>query len=385
MNKILDQLKNKIIPFWLNLKDEKHGGFYGFVDNDLNIEKTANKSLISQTRHLYSFSLWYEYFKEEELKLAAEHCYKFLLEAFFDDEYGGFYWLVGFDKKPVNTLKNVYGQAFAIYGLSEYGRVFQNEEAILLAYDLFLLIDKYAYRSECCYIEQFSRKWEEDGKTLVAPENTKFLYTTNTLLHLLEAYTNLYKVYENRLLKMRIIELMNIFKKRLFDENKGTFYLYFDESKNLIKQGQSFGHDIEACWLIDESMKVLKIDDRVMKEITLLVANSVYENGLTNRGLITEINGNDVDERIWWVQVEAMVGFYNHYKKTNDSKYLTAVKSIYDFINNVLIDKRANSEWFWGVDKDNKPLEMHGIAENWKASYHNGRAFIQLLKRGCKL
>lgn len=385
MSKLLDQLQNKIIPFWLKLKDEEFGGFFGFVSNDLVLEKEANKALINHTRNLYSFSLWYEYFKDEELKLAAKHAYNFLMEAFYDHQYGGFYWLVEHNKKPLKTLKNVYGQAFAIYGLSEYGRVFNDKEAVKRAYELFLLIEKYSFSGDCCYKEQFTRGWNLENNTLVAPENSKLVYTTNTLLHLLEAYTNLYLVYPDEKVKVSITKILNIFKKKLFKSEKGTFYLYIDQSKNIIKKSQSFGHDIEACWLIDRAMEVINLDDQDMKEITLLVAKSAYQNGLTKRGLITENNGGNIYERIWWVQAEAMVGFYNHYQKTNDESYLKAVSDILDYTLNNIVDKRKAGEWFWGVDQDEVPLKKYGMVEDWKAPYHSGRAIIELLKRGCKL
>ena len=384
MDKILDHLKNKIIPFWINLTDHKNGGFYGFMNNDLMLNKQSDKSLISHSRHLYSFSLWYEYFKTEELEDAANHAYKYLENEFVDKYFSGYYWNLSYDGKPIDKTKNIYGHAFVIYGLSEYGRVFNNNEAINKAFELFLLIEKQAY-DQGYYKEQFNEKWIKENGTLVAPEEDNYPYTTNTLLHIFEAYTNLYKVKKDELLKDRLLEIVNTFKEKLYDEKNNSFFLYFNDKKEVVKQSGSYGHDIETCWLLDETIKVLKIEDKKLDEIILKVAEAVYKNAFTNEGLIIEVSGIDVNNKIWWVQAEAMVGFYNHYQKTKDPIYLEAVKSIYKFTAEVIVDKRNGSEWFWGVDENNNPLKNRGIVEGWKSSYHNGRAFIELLKRGLKL
>ncbi|MDD4090561.1 MAG: AGE family epimerase/isomerase [Acholeplasmataceae bacterium] len=385
MSLIEEHLKELMIPFWLKLKDDENGGFYGYLSNDLKLTKEANKSLISQSRHLFTFSLWYEYFHFDDLKKAANHAYKFIKEAFYDYQYGGYFWEVTFDKKSALMFKNIYGHAFVIYGLSEYGRVFNDENAIDEAYQTFLLIEKYSYNKVCCYYEQFDREWNRENGSLTAMNGDNFPYTTNTLLHLLEAYTNLYRVKKEELLRKRILEMINVFKNKLYNKKKGSFYLYFDENKRVVQKKGSYGHDIEACWLIDRTISTLNIDDKELDEIVLKVTESVYQNALTKKGLITELNGDDKFNKIWWVQVEAMVGFYNHYQKTNDKKYLKAVKSIYKFINKYLVDKRPGSEWFWGVDNQGNPLNQYGIVDKWKASYHNGRAYIELLKRGFKL
>jgi mannobiose 2-epimerase len=159
--------------------------------------------------------------------------------------------------------------------------------------------------------------------------------------------------------------------------------MYFEEDRRTKHLGQSYGHDIETCWLIDRTCDILNIEDPYIRRMTRDVAEYVYQRAMTSRGLLSEvIHGEQIEDRIWWIQAEAMVGFMNHYQKTNDEKYLKAVQDIYQFILNELVDHREGSEWFWGIDDKGNTLNDHGIAEAWKAPYHNGRALVELIKRG---
>lgn len=383
MSGIREHLEKCIIPFWKGLIDEKNGGFFGKVTNDLVINKEDNKSLIAHARYLFTFSLWYKILRDDTLIPYMDHSYHFIKQAFYDHEFGGYHWMVDYQGKPIDSTKHVYGQAFVIYALAEYGEARSRQDVLDEAFRLFWLIDQHAYHEGCHYNEQFKRDWQPINNGLLAAHGMHLPYTTNTLLHLLEGYTNLYRVRQDEMLKERILGLLKGFNERLYNEKDHSFYMYLDEKRFVAPIGKSYGHDIESCWLIDKSLEVLKLHDEKIKRMTHDVAQSVYEKAMTPKGLISEkINGDISQDRIWWIQVEAMVGFFNHYQKTNDLKYLQATKDLYQFIQNHLVDPREHSEWFWGIDKDGKPITDHGIAEAWKAPYHNGRALIELMKRG---
>lgn len=378
-----EHLENCIIPFWKRLIDRKNGGFFGEVTNDLIVHEEASKSLIAHARYLYTFSLWYNTFHDESYLEYMHHSYQFLEKAFHDKVHGGYYWMVDYEGNPEDKTKHIYGQAFVIYALAEYGKASSRQDVIDQAFHLFWLIDQHAYHNPCHYNEQFKTDWTPITNGLLATHGIHLPYTTNTILHILEAYTNLYLMRQDEMLKERIIGLLNGFKLHLYNPSNHSFYMYLDEKRSVSPIGQSYGHDIETCWLVDYALRVTKHRDEVIERITIDVAKKVYEQAMTSQGLILEkINGDLSTDRIWWVQAEAMVGFMNHYQKTADKTYLQATIDLYRFIQTYLVDQRENSEWFWGIDEHHEPLKNHGIAEAWKAPYHNGRALVELIKRG---
>lgn len=380
---IKDHLEKCIIPFWKRLIDYEYGGFFGHVDNDLNVNQKADKSLIAHARYLFTFSLWYQLLKDDSLIPYMDHSYQMIKNAFYDHEHGGYFWMLDYQGKPKDKTKHIYGQAFVIYALAEYGEARSLMNVLDEAYQLFWLIDQYAYHNPCHYHEQFKRNWTPLENGLLAAHGIHLPYTTNTLLHLLEAYTNLYRVRPDMMLKERILGLIEGFSQRLFDKEKILFHMYLDEKRRTAHLGQSYGHDIESCWLIDRACDVIDLKDHQIEVITKEIAEKVYERAMTDKGLLSE-NINDVQskDRIWWIQAEALVGFMNHYEKTSNQMYLDAVHSIYQFIQNDLVDKKTDSEWFWGLDEEGFLIKEHGIAEAWKAPYHNGRALVELIKRG---
>jgi cellobiose epimerase len=377
-------LKNKIIPFWKQLIDREFGGFYGHVDYDLQIQKQSSKSLISAARHLYTFSLWYDYFKEEELLTYAHHAYQFL-KKYKDTCEQGYFWMLDHQGQVMNSTKHIYGQVFVIYGLSEYYLITKDQKVLDEALELYHLIEEKAKIKPFHYHEAFDRDWHQTDNDLLSAHGPHFIYTTNTLLHMLEAYTNLYKASQANYVKEKIEELLNGFVEELYDSNNQLISMYLDKDRVVASIGQSYGHDIESCWLIDWALHETGLDHSKVKQMTHDLCTHVYVRAMTNKGLLSENILNHLSkDRIWWIQAEAMVGFYNHYQKTNDSNYLQAVESIYQFILDHIVDPRDHAEWLWGVDEHLKPLTYRGFAEPWKVNYHNGRALIELLKRGVK-
>ncbi len=377
------QLKQTIIPFWKNMKDSEHGGFYGSMDNQLNIDKHSDKSLIASARYLYAFSLWYGYFKDNSLLEDAKHAYQFIINNYKDHNHNGYYWQVKYDGTPNNLTKHIYSHAFLIYGLSEYYQVTQDELVLNEALRIFQLIEDKAHEAKNIYHEEFSVDWEKKENKLLSDHGFDYPYTTNTLLHLLEAYTSLYKISHKKEVKKSLLDLILVFKQVLYDKKNQLFRMYIDINHQPSDIGQSYGHDIESCWLIDEACKAISYEDQEVNQMLSNVTNAVYNRGFTRHGLLSEnINGNVCEDRIWWIQAEAMVGFYNQFKKTAQVKYLKATQHIYRFTIKNIVDSRPNSEWFWGIDKNNEHIVDKGIAGPWKAPYHNGRAFTELLKRG---
>jgi len=376
------QLEEKIIPFWKRLSDITFGGFYGHVDYDLKIDYKAKKSLISTARHLYAFSLWFNHFKNESYLKEAKQAFEFLLK-YKDQEYDGYVWLVDYKGKHIDLTKHIYGQAFVIYGLSEYYKATQDVKALDEALTLFKLIENKSCENIFLYHEAFTKKWDKRSNELLSVHNTSLVHTMNTVIHILEAYTNLYKVSGNMEVKRKIIEILEGIYFKFYDKHNKNFFMYLDEGGTIVDMGESFGHDVETCWLVDEALNAIEVESPHLRQMTYDVCEQVYKKAFTCNGLISEkINGINNEERVWWIQSEAMVGFYNHYQKTRNHTYLEAVQSIYKFTTEFIVDKRNHAEWLWGVDKNLKPMKHRGFAESWKTGYHNGRALIELIKRG---
>ena len=143
--KMREEIKNHltegIIPFWKGMRDDEFGGYYGYLDYDLNLDKKAEKGCILNSRITWFFSNAYTLLKDESLLDEAKHGYAFLKDYCLDKEYGGIYWSLNYDGTPKDTTKHTYNQAFCIYALSSYYEASGDAEALELAKKLVTLIE----------------------------------------------------------------------------------------------------------------------------------------------------------------------------------------------------------------------------------------------------
>ncbi|GHU95955.1 cellobiose 2-epimerase [Clostridia bacterium] len=374
---IESMLRDKLIPFWGKLIDRENGGYYGYVDFDLNTDKNAVKGVILNSRILWFFSNA----KETEY---AEHAYKFLTRNCMDIENGGVYWSLNADGTPADTTKHCYNQAFAIYALAAYYELTGDRNALRHAYDLFSVIE-----TKCAdpdgYGEAYDRKWNPAGNEKLSENGVEAKRTMNTLLHVFEAYSGLYQADKDPKVAEKMRKILEIFKDKVFNPELERQEVFFDEDYNSLIDLQSYGHDIEASWLIDWGTSLLgdKALTAEIGEITKKLAANVYNLAYHDSSLWNERDrGEENKSRIWWVQAEAVLGFFNQYQKTGDWKYLNAVREILTYIDEKLVDKRDGSEWFWELDENGEPTSRKPIVEPWKCPYHNGRMIFELLERG---
>ncbi len=386
-NDVKNQLTQTIIPFWEGLKDTKNGGYYGLVDMNLHIDKKAAKGGILNSRILWFFSNAYMVLGEADLISYARQSYEFLKEALLDKEYGGVYWSVKYNKEADDSTKHTYNQAFAIYGLASYYSATNDSEALKIAYDLFELIE-----SKCCdeygYLEAFDRRFNPISNDKLSENGVMAQKTMNTLLHVFEAYTELYRVDKNEKVADKLRWIMDIFAEKIYNPKLNRQEVFFDETMHSLIDLHSYGHDIETSWLIDLGCEVLgdaKYTERMTK-ITDALAKKVYDAAFENEFLYNECCNGVVDKtKVWWVQAETIVGFVNVYQKhPEQTYYLDATKRIWEFIKENIVDKRKNSEWFWEVNEENKPNQNRNIVDMWKCPYHNGRMCLELIKRETK-
>lgn len=380
---IEQELVTHILPFWMRMQDQEHGGFYGLIDYELHVHKQADKGSIALSRFLWSFSAAYRITKDKDYLNSAHHAYHFLMNKMMDPEYDGVYWSVDYQGNPTDTRKHVYAQSFAVYALSEYYRVTQNEEALSTAVRLYHLIEKIGYFPErTAYGEEFNREWVEQSNEQLSENGVIADITMNTHLHVLEAYTNLYRIYPVAALKERIVNLLTIFYEKIYDPSTHYLGVFFDKSWNRLLDLTSYGHDIEASWLLDEAIKVIELEDDKLHQMVINIAYNIGQHAVLPDGsLANEKEDDHIDEsKIWWVQVEAMIGFVNAYEHTKDDLFRKLALNMWDYVKQHLIDTREGGEWFWAVQPNGQPLQRE-IGGPWKAAYHNSRFCMEIMER----
>lgn len=383
VKEIKDHLTQKLIPFWEGLRDEENGGFYGYMGYDLTVDRKYEKGCILNSRILWFFSNAYLCLGKENLLDNARHAYEFLKKYCLDKEYGGIYWSVTYDGKALDTTKHTYNQAFAIYALSSYYDASGDEEALRLAYELQQLIEEKC-RDEYGYLEAFTRTFAPEENDKLSENGVLAEKTMNTLLHVMEAYTELYRVGKKEAVAKCLCYMLDLVADKVYNPVLGRQEVFFDKYWNTLIDLYSYGHDIETAWLVDRALEILGKPEYTAKisPITRTITENIYTRAYVKHSLLNEAeDGVDDTTRVWWVQAEAIVGFVNGYQKNPEKEcYLKAAEDLWNYICEYVIDKREGSEWFWSVDGENRPIEKP-IVEPWKCPYHNGRMCIEVIRR----
>lgn len=381
-----------ILSYWTNnTVDHEYGGFIGEIASNNKPTPNASKGAVLNTRILWAFSAAYRFDSKPEYKEMAQRAYDYIIKYFWDKENGGVFWEIDSKGNPVNTRKQIYAQGFALYGFSEFYRAFGNKEALDFAIETFNLIEKYSYDSvNGGYLEALSKEWQpmEDMRLSDKDENTP--KSMNTHLHIIEPYTNLYRVWKDQNLGDKIRGLLNVFFDKIIDSKAGNFKLFFDTDWTVLPSVVSYGHDIEGTWLLTEAAEVYG-DAALLKRaeaIAITMSDKVLQNGTDTDGSIfyeLHLSNKHLDtNKHWWPQAEGMVGFLNSYQITKDERYLNEVKKLWDFIKKNIIDSQ-NGEWFWLVKQDGTTRPEDVKVGFWKCPYHNTRALIEVIERLEKL
>lgn len=391
-SQVKKELTENILPYWMDKMSRPEGGLYGQIDGNEQLVADAPVGNIMTARVLWTFASAYRVLGNKTDPATAQkwlemavNAKKLLLEKFYDPQYGGTYWSLNADYTPLDTKKQIYAIAFTIYGLAELNRATGDAEALEFAIKLFNDIENHSFDKEKDgYFEAFTKEWNVIEDMRLSDKDANESKTMNTHLHVLEAYTCLYRVWKNRVLETRLRGLIEIFEQKILGSD-GHLKLFFDNDWNCNYDIFSYGHDIEASWLIHEAALVLG-DEAVLKRMDALVpavVKAASEGFSTEGGMIYERHGAEGPadaDRHWWVQAEAVVGYFNLWDHFGAQEGLENALVCWEFIKNNIID-RENGEWFWSLREDGSVNRVDDKAGFWKCPYHNGRMCMEIVER----
>jgi cellobiose epimerase len=380
------ELNENILNYWVKkVYDPVTKTFYGRIALDETPDPSFNKSAVLITRILWAFSAAYRKYPKPEYKLMADEAYRIITNYFWDTENGGIFWEITGDHKPADTKKQFYALAFCIYACSEYFMTFGNKQAKELAISVYIILEAKSFNpANKGYIDVLSKDWKKISGLRLSEKEIADTMTMNTHLHILEAYTNLFRIWKENELKQKLENLLRLFLDKIISHQTWHFNLFFDDGWNNVGDVDSYGHDIEGTWLLYEAAEVLG-DKSILKEVedvAIKMAKVTINEGLVESfgGLLYEKeNGHLLEEYHWWPQAETVIGFFNLFQITDDTKYLELAVKSWEFIKNHIIDQKRG-EWFWGLDKNLSPLPIEKV-NGWKGPYHNGRMCLELIGR----
>ena len=386
-SEVKEELISNILPFWMTkMIDSGNGGFFGRIDGTGHIYKDADKGCVLNARILWTFSSAYRILKNPDYRKIAERSKDYLLEHFFDKKSGGVFWLLDYKGEMKDGKKQIYAQAFAMYGLTEYYRITNDNNCLALAIDLFRLIEKYSYDAKLeGYFEAFSREWGVLDDLRLSSKDANEKKTMNTHLHVLEAYTNLYRIWKDELLRERLKGLIAVFTDKIVNKRTFNLNMFFDEYWNDKTDLVSYGHNIESSWLIYEAALVLGDETIISKVRTIVIkiAEASRQGLMADGSMIYEkffTTGHVDYDRHWWVQAETVVGFLNAFILTCKEEYLDLSLAAWRFIADHIVDKQ-NGEWYWSVNNDLQPNLKEDKAGFWKCPYHDSRMCLEIIEK----
>lgn len=404
------ELFNNILPYWDKYaRDFQNKGFFGSIDNDNKQNSECQRSIVMTSRFLWTYSAVARMTKDAKYLEMADFAYDVIINKYFDKDNDGVYWSVMPDGTPKIDKKQIYGEAFCCYGLSEYAAAIKElvpskmsgedalyEAAMNHALDIYNLLEKYAYDPEAGgYVEARARDWTPTNDMILSPKDMNCPKSMNTNLHVMEAYTNLYRTLpvvfpDGKAIRAEVgeslSELVRVTVDKILQPN-AHLGMFFDMNWKLLADEISYGHDIEASWLLWEA--ACELDDEELKseirDTVIRVAKVALDEGFDHdNGCLENFLRDDGKvrdrTRVWWNQAEAINGFYNAWEMTGDKEYENACEVEWNWILNHQVDKE-HGEWWSALDADGNPILKEDKGGNWKTSYHNGRTCMEILRR----
>ena len=380
-----NELTDNILNYWVKkVYDPQRRSFIGLIDRNEVPHPDVAHGVVLISRILWTFSAAYQLYPTAIYQKMADEAYRILIENFWDNENGGVYWSVKPTGEVDDSSKQFYAQSFAIYGFAEYARTFGHKQSKELAVSLWHLMERFAFDPENGgYFEARAANWTDPARDFITPAGDNSKKSMNTHLHILEAYTNLFRIYPDEELKNKIVHILDMFTQHIINPENHHFHLFFDTDWSVKSTAISYGHDIEGSWLLWEAAEVIH-DKQLMEKLKPILVNMAYAVGHAaidpSGGLYNESEGDHWDKNFhWWPQSEAVVGFYNAWQLIGDSQFLQWSKGTWEFIKKHQVD-HINGEWHSLVGPDLKVLPAAKVSP-WKCPYHNGRMCLEMIRR----
>lgn len=391
-------LHHNILSYWSEkMVDTANGGFLGRVSGTEQPDPETPKGAILNARILWAYSAAYRVTGNPQYLTMAQRTFQYIRDHFIDPQYGGVYWSLNPDGSALDTKKQIYAIGFTIYGLSEYARATGDKSAKQTAIGLFQDIEEHAYDAiNNGYIEALTRDWQPIGDMRLSDKDENGSRTMNTHLHIIEPYTNLYRIWPDAQLRERLINLLHIFTDKLLNINTYHLDLFFNDEWQGKRNVESYGHDIEASWLLHETALVLCNTDTtteqaeenktILSHIERVIRKiaAAADEGLQADGSMIYEHWKDTHktdrQRQWWVQCENIIGHIDLYQYFGDKAALQKAINCWVYVKQYLLD-RENGEWYWSADEDGHPNTTDDKAGFWKCPYHNSRMCLELLER----
>ena len=384
-------LHGNILPFWIErVADWHRGGFHSTLTNDLVVDDLGERGALLTSRILWTYAAAYRRYGETRLLRMAAHAYQDLQNRFHDSVHGGYVWSIDARSEVLRERKQVYGQAFAIYALTEYYAATGERAVLDQAIAVFRLIEAKA-RDEVFggYFEAFGRDWQPIADMRLSEVDLNAPKSQNTLLHVMEAYTNLLSVWPDEAVRTALAGLVGIMLERVLSASSGHLGLFFTADWQPLSDRISYGHDIEAAWLLTAAEEALGDSALVarVRSLAVRIADVTLAEGVdTDGAVLYEGSSGEITnaDKEWWPQAEAVIGFVNAFGISGEDRYLDAALRTWHFIERYLID-REHGEWFRAVARDGRLLADPLKVSFWKCPYHNGRMGLEVIRRTAAL
>jgi mannobiose 2-epimerase len=408
-------LKTELLDvFYPRSLDTVNGGFLSDFTYDWQPGFPQNKMIVAQARHVWTSSNAAMFFNDDKYKKVAEHGYSFLRDKMWDNKYGGFYMIRNREGGPLGPAsadgKTAYGNAFAIYALTSYFRLTGDSSALELARQTFLWLEQHSHDPVYGgYFNNLTREGnlsEKDNKSVArfdrsAPDGKD----QNSSIHLLEAFTELYKVWPDSIVHRRVKEMLELIRDKivkdkgyltLFMERDWTPISYLDSADDIRKANfsmdhVSFGHDIETAYLMLEASQAIEsgYDKKTLETAKKLVDHSI-ENGWDNSkgGLYNEgywFKGSDSitvidNSKVWWAQAEALNSLLLFSKLYPDEKkYYQDFQKQWEYMKTWLIDHEYGGWYYDGIDNNPESKKVNKTSD-WKVNYHESRSLMNCIE-----
>lgn len=381
-------LLGNVLPFWMReAVDEERGGFVGLASEEGVRDPTAPRGGVLCARILWAFSAAYRRTGDPAHRRMAERAFAELVSRFWDERHGGTYWMLDAAGKPLADRKQTYALAFSVYGLAEHHLATGNQEALARAIAVHRAIEVHAAEpAGGGYREALARDWSPLDDVRLSEKDKNAPKSMNTHLHVMEAYATLLRAWPDPALRERLSACVRLHLDRILDPATSHLVPFFDDLWTPLDRTVSYGHDVEASWLLVEAAEAAG-DPALLaraREAALRLARATLEEGFDSAhgGVFAErhADGRLDDDKHWWMQAEAIVGFLDAFALSGDEAFLAAAERTWGFVDRFLVD-REHGEWRWRVRRDGTPIPGLPKVEPWKCPYHNSRAALEALAR----